>query len=134
MNISPQAVVLKAASQNGLFYGFITLQQLLPVSKSESLVLPALDINDAPRFSWRGLHLDVSRHFFPVSYIKRYIDYMALHKLNVFHWHLVDGIGWRIEIKSHPELTNIGAWRKVREGKQPWQDFEVWRKGDPEEK
>lgn len=134
LNINPQGILLKAATQNGLFYGFITLKQLLPINKSENLVLPTLKIVDAPRFAWRGLHLDVSRHFFPVSYIKKYIDYLALHKLNVFHWHLVDGIGWRIEIKSHPELTNIGAWRKVKEGKKPWQDFEVCRKGDTEEK
>ncbi|MEN8122821.1 MAG: family 20 glycosylhydrolase [Bacteroidota bacterium] len=134
LSISPQAIVLKAATQNGLFYGYNTLLQLLPVNKSETLALPALEIIDAPRFAWRGLHLDVSRHFFSLSYIKKYIDYLALHKMNVFHWHLVDGIGWRIEIKSHPELTNIGAWRKVKEDKQPWEDFEVWREGDSEEK
>jgi hexosaminidase len=76
------------------------------------------------------MHLDVSRHFMPKEFIKKYIDYLAMHKLNVFHWHLVDGIGWRIEIKSHPELTDIGAWRKVKANLQPWQEFEVWQQGD----
>src|SRR5690606_39267331 len=68
-------------------------------------------IHDFPRFAYRGLHLDVSRHFFPVSFIKKYIDYIALHKMNVFHWHLTDDQGWRIEIKKHPRLTEVGAWR-----------------------
>ena len=73
--------------------------------------IPAVSIIDKPRFGWRGLLLDVGRYFYPVDYIKRYIDYLAMHKLNVFHWHLVEDHGWRIEIKKYPHLTEVGAWR-----------------------
>lgn len=127
--VSSKSVLIKASSENGLFYGMQSLLQLFSVSEN-SINLPALEITDAPRFEWRGMHLDVSRHFMPTSFIKKYIDYLAMNKLNVFHWHLVDGIGWRIEIKSHPELTEMGAWRVVKDLDIPWQDFEVWKKGD----
>ncbi len=134
LNINAGGVKIESSGPQGLFYAVETVRQLLPVelekSKMANLVLPAVEITDSPRFAWRGMHLDVSRHFMPVDFVKKYIDYLAMHKLNVFHWHLVDGIGWRIEIKSHPELTEIGAWRVVKEGKQPWQDFEVWKPGD----
>lgn len=138
LDINKDEVSIRSAGPNGLFYAVESIRQLLPTeSKTNSLMailLPATKIIDAPRFAWRGMHLDVSRHFMPLEFVKKYIDYLAMHKLNVFHWHLTDGIGWRIEIKSHPELTDIGAWRKVKEGKQPWQDFEVWREGDTEAK
>lgn len=102
-----------AASPQGIFYAAQTIIQLLPVTSTESatLLIPSVDIIDYPRFAYRGMHLDVSRHFFDVSFIKTYIDYLALHKLNTFHWHLTDDHGWRIEIKRHPKLTEIGAWR-----------------------
>jgi len=101
----------------GAFYGIQTLIQLLPVPhpkpeiKNQKLFIPQLTITDYPRFSYRGMHLDVGRHFFPVSFIKKYIDYLALHKLNYFHWHLTEDQGWRIEIKKYPNLTKTGAWR-----------------------
>ncbi len=103
---------------HGLFYGVQTLFQLLPVevysSKKVANVnwsMPAVEIKDKPRFKWRGMHLDVGRHMFPVSFIKKYIDYIAMDKLNTFHWHLTEDQGWRIEIKKYPKLTEIGAWR-----------------------
>lgn len=93
------------------FYGLQTLLQLLPVQKTKSLNLKGIHIRDSARFAYRGMHLDVARHFFPVSFIKKYIDYLALHKFNTFHWHLTEDQGWRIEIKKYPELTQKGAWR-----------------------
>lgn len=98
-------------SARGVFYGIQTLIQLLPVKTTDKLDIPVVNIIDYPRFAYRGMHLDVSRHFFDVAFIKKYIDYLALHKLNNFHWHLTDDQGWRIEIKKHPKLTAISAWR-----------------------
>lgn len=100
-----------SSSAKGIFYGIQTLIQLLPTIKSVNLTIPAVTIIDYPRFEYRGMHLDVSRHFFDVAFIKKYIDYLALHKMNYFHWHLTDDHGWRIEIKKYPKLTQIGAWR-----------------------
>ncbi|MEN7550447.1 family 20 glycosylhydrolase [Rapidithrix thailandica] len=134
LQVNEKQVGIRSAGPQGLFYAVESIRQLLPAQKevpaNTVLGLPAVRIQDAPRFAWRGMHLDVSRHFMPLDFVKKYIDYLALHKLNVFHWHLVDGIGWRIEIKSHPELTDWGAWRVVKEGKKPWQDFEIWKPGD----
>ena len=75
-----------------------------------------MEMTDYPRFQWRGMHLDACRHFFPVSFVKKYIDYLAMYKMNVFHWHLTDDQGWRIEIKKYPPLTEIGAWRTEEDG------------------
>lgn len=102
-----------ASSPQGIFYAVQTIIQLLPVETTEpaQLYIPSVDIIDYPRFAYRGMHLDVSRHFFDVAFIKKYIDYLAYHKLNNFHWHLTDDHGWRIEIKKHPKLTSIGSWR-----------------------
>lgn len=96
----------------GVFYGIQTLIQLLPTRAGVLPELPEVTITDFPRFSYRGMHLDVSRHFFPVDFVKKYIDYLALHKLNYFHWHLTDDQGWRIEIKRYPELTETGSRRE----------------------
>ncbi len=96
----------------GNFYALQSLVQLLPTEENKPLLVSCLQIKDAPRFQWRGMHLDVCRHFFPVSFVKRYIDLLALYKMNTFHWHLTDDQGWRIEIKRYPELTRTGAWRK----------------------
>jgi len=103
-----------------------TVRQLLPAAienssavKGTKWSIPCVTVTDYPRFAWRGMHLDVSRHFFDVAFIKRYIDLLAMHKMNVFHWHLVDDQGWRIEIKKYPHLTEVGAWRVDREDK-PW--------------
>lgn len=104
-------ISISGISNAGVFYGVQSLIQLLPVQKSATLNIPAVTITDYPRFDYRGMHLDVSRHFFDVAFIKQYIDYMALRKMNYFHWHLTDDHGWRIEIKKYPKLTEIGAWR-----------------------
>lgn len=106
-------IEINASANEGIFYGIQTLIQLLPVNPigAKQLDIPGLNISDYPRFAYRGMHLDVSRHFFDIAFIKKYIDYLAMHKLNYFHWHLTDDHGWRIEIKKHPKLTEIGAWR-----------------------
>ncbi len=106
-------VSIQANSTKGVFYGVQSLLQLLPIQeiKTEIVELPAITINDNPRFEYRGMHLDVSRHFFPVAFIKQYIDLMAMYKFNTFHWHLTDDQGWRIEIKKYPKLTQIGSIR-----------------------
>lgn len=104
-------ISIAGTSKPGIFYGIQSLIQLLPTSNTTSLTIPSINIVDHPRFDYRGMHLDVSRHFFDVAFIKQYIDYLALHKMNYFHWHLTDDHGWRIEIKKYPKLTEIGAWR-----------------------
>lgn len=96
---------------NGIFYGLQTLIQILPKYSSAEIKVPGVSITDYPKFKWRGMHLDVSRHFFKKDFIKQYIDYIAMYKMNTFHWHLTDDQGWRIEIKKYPKLTEIGAWR-----------------------
>jgi len=96
----------------GLFYGMQTLTQLLPVEANPPLVLPAVELTDYPRFRYRGMLLDVGRHFFPVEFIKKYLDLMAQYKMNMFHWHLTDDQGWRIEIKRYPRLTEVGSRRR----------------------
>jgi hexosaminidase len=112
MNISSGSIVITAKQPQGCFYGMQTLSQLLPLDPKDGASIPALQIQDQPRFSWRGSMLDVSRHFFTVEQVKQYIDFLAAYKLNTFHWHLTDNQGWRIEIKKYPLLTSIGAWRK----------------------
>ncbi len=113
LSIKSDRVFLNANTTAGLFYGMQSIWQLL--TANDGTTLPCMDIIDYPRFGWRGLHLDVSRHFMPVEFIYKYIDYIAMHKMNVFHWHLVDDQGWRIEIKKYPKLTEVGAWRADRE-------------------
>jgi hexosaminidase len=110
LKVSQQHARLTASSPSGLLYGLHTFLQLCRV-QSGQVVLPGVDIVDQPRFVWRGMHLDVSRHFFPVSFVKKFIDLLARHKMNVFHWHLCDDQGWRIEIPAFPRLTEIGGWR-----------------------
>ncbi|WP_090881227.1 beta-N-acetylhexosaminidase [Pedobacter rhizosphaerae] len=112
LTVEQNAITITANSDTAAFYGIQTLIQLLPTVKSTPLNIPAVEITDYPRFGYRGMHLDVSRHFFDVAFIKKYIDYLALHKMNYFHWHLTDDHGWRIEIKKYPKLTEIGASRK----------------------
>lgn len=117
LQVTRNQVVIAANNPQGLFYGIQSLMQLLPPDISKKSVvqgiqwsIPAVEISDYPRFGWRGLMLDVSRHFFPKAFIEQYIDEMVKYKLNVFHWHLTDDRGWRIEIKGLPELTEVGAW------------------------
>ena len=117
IEIMPEGIILVANKPAGLFYGLQSLLQMIPVEiKGGAVAIPACTIIDYPRFGWRGLMLDVSRHFFTVDEVKQYIDLMAGYKFNVLHWHLTDDNGWRIEIKSYPKLTEIGACRVVRYG------------------
>ncbi len=111
MMVNNNGVSINGNDEAGAFYGIQTLIQLLPVQKTAALNVPYVSINDYPRFQYRGMHLDVGRHFFDADYIKKYIDYLALHKLNTFHWHLTDDQGWRIEIKKYPLLTSAGGFR-----------------------
>jgi len=124
LNVNATGIIISANTNAGLFYGWQTLQQMLPAgiysNKLQSNVnwqLPYVSIIDKPRFGWRGMMLDVSRHFFSKADVKVFIDDMARYKYNRFHWHLTDDQGWRIEIKSLPKLTSVGAWRADRKGK-----------------
>jgi hexosaminidase len=113
MDVTTNGVSIEGDTYEGTFYGMQTLIQLLPTTKisGSQYPIPYVTINDYPRFAYRGMHLDVGRHFFPVSFVKKYIDYLALHKMNYFHWHLTEDQGWRIEIKKYPKLTEVGAYR-----------------------
>ncbi len=122
LRIASDQVEITAAEQAGLLYARQTLNQLTAAAKRGDGQIPALQIEDAPRFSWRGAHLDVCRHFFSINTIERFIDQLAAHKLNVFHWHLTEDQGWRLEIKKYPRLTEIGAWRQS-EGSKPYGGF-----------
>ncbi|HEX5151043.1 MAG TPA: beta-N-acetylhexosaminidase [Parafilimonas sp.] len=108
---NPDGISITGATHAGSFYGMQTLIQLLPVQRSSPLKISSVRIEDAPRFAYRGMLLDVGRYFYSVEFVKKYIDFIALHKMNYFHWHLTDDPGWRIEIKKYPDLTNVGAWR-----------------------
>lgn len=111
--VSPNQIVINGASEAGAFYGVQTLRKSIPAdSKGKTVELPEVEIKDYPRFGYRGMMLDVSRHFFPAEFVKKYIDILALHNINRFHWHLSEDQGWRIEIKKYPELTQIGSQRK----------------------
>ncbi|WP_298157361.1 beta-N-acetylhexosaminidase [Flavobacterium sp.] len=111
LEVQKTRIDIISSSATGIWYGVQTLVQLLPVEKSASLPIKCIRVSDAPLFKWRGMHLDVCRHFFSVDFVKKYIDYLAMYKMNTFHWHLTDDQGWRIEIKKYPKLTEIGAWR-----------------------
>lgn len=116
LSIKADKIILQAGNAEGVFYGMISLRQLLPESMesgevSEEINLPALEIKDQPEYEWRAMHLDVSRHFFSMDYLRRYVDLLSLYKLNKLHLHLTDDQGWRIEIKEYPELTELGGWR-----------------------
>jgi hexosaminidase len=112
LEVTPQSVLVSAPTHAGLFYGLQTLRQLLPIGGESPRALPAVRIDDVPRFAYRGMHLDVGRHFFPVAFVKRYIDLMAMYKMNTFHWHLTEDQGWRIAIEKYPRLTDVGSCRK----------------------
>lgn len=111
MEVDANKVYIGGHGNSGVFYAIQTLIQLLPVEKKSTLEIPAVEVMDYPRFAYRGMHLDVGRHMFPVEFIKKYIDYIALHKMNTFHWHLTEDQGWRIEIKKYPKLTSVGGYR-----------------------
>ncbi len=132
LRITPELISIVAGSDTGAFYAIQTIRQLLPVSvfcpvqlaSSIPSALPCVDIIDKPRFGWRGAMLDTCRHFMPLPFIMKFIDLLALHKMNTFHWHLTEDQGWRIEIKKFPRLTGVGAWRsETLVGK--------WQRDDP---
>ncbi|MBK6913333.1 MAG: family 20 glycosylhydrolase [Ignavibacteriales bacterium] len=123
LSVSNKVVFLSAYKPSGLFHGIQTIRQLLPPeieklngSEIQNLSLPGIIILDKPKFPWRGMLLDCCRHFMDKEFVKRYIDLLAYHKMNVLHWHLTEDQGWRIEIKKYPELTEVGAWRKNDDG------------------
>jgi hexosaminidase len=117
LSVRPENIIVRATHGHGIFYGLQTIYQLLPagadaLAAKGPVSILAVDVQDKPRYSWRGLMLDVGRYFYPIEFIKKYLDYMAMHKLNTFHWHLTEDHGWRIEIKKHPRLTQVGARRE----------------------
>ena len=114
--VDKKGVIISGSTPNGVFYGVQTLRKSLPVGAASVVELPSVKISDSPRFVHRGMMLDCSRHFFPLDFVKRYIDLIAMHNMNVFHWHLSDDQGWRIEIKKYPELTTKGS---LRSGSHP---------------
>jgi hexosaminidase len=114
--ITRDGVIIAAASDRGLFWGVQTLRQLLPLQHEVPPAIPAVSIEDAPRYAWRGVMLDTARHFYPVDFIKKQVDLMSYYKFDVFHWHLTDDQGWRIQIKRYPKLTKVGAWRTEADG------------------
>ncbi|MDE2182931.1 MAG: family 20 glycosylhydrolase [Alphaproteobacteria bacterium] len=118
LRVRPGAVVVSAATNAGLFYGAVTLWQLATQTRGAAtrIDIPALDIVDSPRFAWRGVLLDSARHYQSPTFIKSFIDAMALHKLNVLQWHLTDDQGWRLQIRRYPRLTSVGAWRLAPDG------------------
>jgi hexosaminidase len=128
LSVETGKVIIRGLESAGVFYGMQTFLQLLPVNLSTfsisssqasshtspvSLTIPGVQIMDKPRFGWRGMMLDVGRYFYSVDFIKKYIDYLAMHKMNTFHWHLTEDHGWRIEIKKYPKLTDVSAWREA---------------------
>ncbi len=128
--VTPQRIMITAHSSQGILYGFQTLLQTLPAIRTNAaLDVPSMEVTDYPRFSWRGMHLDVCRHFFSPETVKEYIDLLAKYKLNTFHWHLTDDQGWRLEIKKYPRLTSVGAWRVDRTDKD-WGSREIAKEGE----
>ena len=118
LSVEYDAIIISGKTATGIFYGIQSLLQLLPIEIENGvndvieITIPAVEINDSPRYAYRGMHLDVGRHFFSVASVKRYIDLIAMHKMNTFHWHLTEDQGWRIEIKKYPKLTEVGGFRK----------------------
>lgn len=130
LSVSPEKILITANSNQGILYGMQSLLQTLPAIRTNAaLEVPAMEIEDYPRFKYRGLHLDVSRHFFSPETVKTYIDLIAKYKLNTFHWHLIDDQGWRLEIKKYPKLTSVGAWRVNRNHKD-WDRREIMQPGE----
>ena len=114
LTVTKDSVVVSGNDNTGLFYGLQTLSQMLPPRPdgASAIRISAVTVTDAPRFPYRGMHLDVGRHFFGPEFVKRYIDQLARYKINRFHWHLTEDQGWRIEIKRYPRLTEVAAWRR----------------------
>lgn len=133
LRVSPEQVTIQATSYQGVFYAIQSLKQMTPPevfsNNSKEIEWPTTYIIDKPYYQWRGMHLDVSRHFFPVSFIKKFIDMLAFYKMNTFHWHLTDDNGWRIEIKSYPDLTKKAAWH-VDRNHEKWNNPTPPKKGE----
>ena len=137
LSVKRNGIRITANGRAGFFYAVQSLLQLLPPQvfgskrvASTRWAVACVEIKDYPRFTWRGMHLDVSRHFLPKEFIKTYIDMLAMHKLNIFHWHLTDDQGWRIEIKKYPKLSEVAAWRVDREDQPWWGSREPQRPGE----
>lgn len=131
LSVTPQSIVITANDPKGIFYGIQTLIQTLPKERTNAVLqIPSMEITDYPRFQWRGMHLDVARHFFTPNTIKMYIDLLSAYKFNTFHWHLSDDQGWRLEIKKYPKLTSVGAWRADRRGIL-WNQSQPTQPGEP---
>lgn len=136
LDVTPEGVKIQASSVDGFRFATQSIGQMLPAAyfgktaaSGANWVLPCVSIKDKPRFAYRGMHLDVARHFFDVSEVKRYLDVMAAYKLNRFHWHLTEDQGWRIEIKKYPKLTETGAWRDSTMIGKNWDEFDHTRYG-----
>ncbi len=112
IEVGKKAVRIQGSTPQGVFYGIQAFRKALPQAKADSIALPPVRVAAAPRFAYRGLHLDVCRHFFGVDFVKQYLDMMALHQMNTFHWHISDDQGWRFEVPAYPRLTQVGAWRE----------------------
>jgi hexosaminidase len=133
LNAGPSGVAIRAARPAGAFYAIQTLRQLLPPAifrqapvTTAAWTIPAVAIEDYPRFGWRGVHLDVARHFMPKEFVRKMVDLVALHKFNRLHWHLTDDQGWRIDIRQFPRLTQVGAWRRQTIVGRPDRDSTKW--------
>jgi hexosaminidase len=111
IHMNRNVVMISGDNEAGTFYGIQSFLQLLSYEKKSSFIIPCVDIEDKPRFSYRGMHLDVGRNFLSIEFIKKFIDFIAMYKMNTFHWHLTEDQGWRIEIKKYPKLTQVGAFR-----------------------
>lgn len=130
LKVTPTSVKITANTKAGIIYGMQTIFQTLPAIRTNAaLKIPAMQVKDYPRFKWRGMHLDVSRHFFSPELVKEYINLMATYKMNTFHWHLTDDQGWRIEIKKYPKLTQVSAWR-VDQTDKTWSDRPQAKEGE----
>lgn len=130
LNVSPKKIQIIANTKAGIIYGMQSLFQTLPeIRTNAELQVPCMKITDYPSFKWRGMHLDVCRHFFSPEMIKEYIDLLSEYKFNTFHWHLTDDQGWRLEIKKYPNLTSVGAWRADRRG-IPWSECKPTQPGE----
>jgi hexosaminidase len=131
LHVTPNSITITANKKAGIIYAFQTILQTLPAIRTNAtLSIPAMQVKDYPRFQWRGMHLDVGRHFFSPCLVKEYINLMATYKMNTFHWHLTDDQGWRIEIKKYPKLTTVGAWR-VDQTDKVWGDRPQAKEGEP---
>ena len=116
LSVTPRGVIIQASTDKGLFWGVQTLRQLLPLEHGAPAAIPAVQIEDAPAFAYRGFMLDAGRHFYPVSFIKKQLDLLSYYKINTFHWHLTEDQGWRLQINRYPKLTSTGAWRTEADG------------------